>query len=228
MKYLVSSMKSRKKDKRGLARVRGSIHDTRYTIHDERGFTLVEMIVAVALFAIVMLVSVGALLSLTAANRKAQALQSVMNNLNIALDGMVRSIRMGTMYHGAGGDAPCGNSDYTVPADCPNGGTVFAFEPFGGDPSKLDDQKWVYSYDSNAGRIYKSEKSGISDTFIPVTAPEITITDMKFYVVGTARDGDTTQPKVVITVSGTAGAANVKTRTSFSLQATAVQRVLDL
>src|SRR3989344_8697452 len=53
-----------------------------------RGFTLVEMIVAIALFSIVMVVSVGALLALVTANRKAQALQSVMNNLNIALDGM--------------------------------------------------------------------------------------------------------------------------------------------
>ena len=41
------------------------------------GFTLVEMIVAVALFAVVMLISVAALLSLVDANRKAQALQSV-------------------------------------------------------------------------------------------------------------------------------------------------------
>ena len=62
----------------------------------DSGFTLVEMIVAVALFAVVMLISVAALLALVDANRKAQALQSVMNNLNIALDGMVRSVRMGS------------------------------------------------------------------------------------------------------------------------------------
>src|SRR3989344_5257439 len=64
----------------------------------QRGFTLVEMIVAIALFSVVMIVCVGALLALVNANRKAQALQSVMNNLNIALDGMVRSVRMGNSY----------------------------------------------------------------------------------------------------------------------------------
>ena len=85
------------------------------------------MIVAVGLFSLVMLVSVGALLSLTGANRKAQALQSVMNNLNIALDGMVRSIRMGSDYHcGAGVFIGTGNLD-----DCSsNGGTRFVFKPF--------------------------------------------------------------------------------------------------
>ena len=62
---------------------------------DERGFSLVEMIVAVTLFAVVMLVSVGALLSLVNATRKARALESVMNNLNVTLDSMVRSLRMG-------------------------------------------------------------------------------------------------------------------------------------
>jgi len=50
---------------------------------------------------------------------------------------------------------------------------------------------------------------------------------MSFYVVGTTA-GDTTQPKVVITIKGTAGAAKAKTRSSFSIQATATQRLLDL
>ena len=50
------------------------------------GFTLIEMIVAIALFAVVMLVSVSTLLSLVAASRKVQALELVMNNLNITLD----------------------------------------------------------------------------------------------------------------------------------------------
>src|SRR3990167_630199 len=106
------------------------LRTTNYELRTNAGFTLVEMIVAVALFAIVMLVSVGALLSLTAANRKAQALQSVMNNLNVALDGMVRSIRMGSNYH-------CGLGTFSEARDCSdsNGGAALAFEPFGGNPN---------------------------------------------------------------------------------------------
>src|SRR3990167_8812616 len=141
MKYRVSSMKFRKKNYHSSARLHGFIRDTRYAIRDERGFTLVELIVSIGLFSIVMLVSVGALLALTGANRKAQALQSVMNNLNIALDGMVRSIRMGSDYHcGTGVFIGTGNLD-----DCStSGGTRFVFKPFDGDPNQ-----WVYLYDTD-------------------------------------------------------------------------------
>lgn len=184
-----------------------------------RGFSLIELIVAVALFSIVMLVSVAALLALVDANRKAQALQSVMNNLNVALDGMVRSIRMGTDYH-------CGGPPYGAASPCA-GGKTFAFESFDGDPATDSDQ-WVYSFEQDengVGRIYKSESGGTG--WLPITAPEVSIDDMKFYVVGTDT-ADNVQPKVVISIKGTAGADKVKTKSSFSIQATSVQRILDL
>src|SRR3989344_808136 len=184
-----------------------------------RGFTLVEMIVAVGLFAVVMLISVGALLSLISANRKTQALHLVMNNLNIALDSMVRSIRMGSKYHcGLGGEYQEANS-------CPGGDVALAFEAFGGtdDPQN----QWVYFYNEETKRIYKSEDSGI--TAFAITAPTVSIDSLTFYVIGTEHgNGDTVQPKVVITIKGTAGAERIKTKTTFHIQATAVQRILDL
>ncbi|MEK9153872.1 MAG: type II secretion system protein [Patescibacteria group bacterium] len=190
-------------------------------MQNQKGFTLVEMIVAVALFSVVMLVSVGALLALVGANRKAQALQSVMNNLNIALDGMVRSVRMGSEYH-------CGAGAVTVPQNC-EGDTRLAFKPFCGnscDPANRS----VYVFDTDGsycgqGRLCKSVNSGAN--YYSITAPEVIINSMKFYVIGTDRS-DTIQPKVVIEVKGTAGAKTIKTITSFSIQATAVQRVLDI
>lgn len=200
------------------------LRTTNYELRTNRGFTLVELIVAVGLFVIVMVVCVGALLSLVNANRKAQALQSVINNVNIALDGIVRSARMGSVYHGAGGDASCGGNDYATARDCVNGGTVFAFEPYGNTSA---DQPWIYSFeeDSNGvGRIYKSVGGG---TPIAITAPEVSIDDVQFYVVGTT-PGDSTQPKVVVVVKGTAGVIGSSARTTFHIQATAVQRLLDL
>lgn len=180
-----------------------------------RGFTLVEMIVAVGLFAVVMIVAMGSLLSLVYANRKAHALQSVMNNLNITLDGMTRSIRMGSNYR-------CGGSSPSDP-DCLNGGQSLYFESHEGSASdSLDD--WAYWYDANTKRLYKSERGGAAP--VAITAPEVIIESFTFYVVGTTRR-DTTQPKVVIAVKGTAG-TQARTRTSFSIQATAVQRLLDL
>ena len=217
-------MKFRKKNYHSSARLHGFIRDTRYAIRYERGFTLVELIVSIGLFSIVMLVSVGALLALTGANRKAQALQSVMNNLNIALDGMVRSIRMGSYYH-CDTNTP---SDISVAKDCAiDGGSLIAFKPFC-DENCDQSNRWVYYYDVSDKRIYKSEQGGANP--VALTSSEITMDNMRFYVAGTAtgNSGDTEQPKVVITLTGTADATNAKTKTTFNIQATAVQRQLDL
>lgn len=184
----------------------------------EAAFTLVEMIVAIALFAVVMLVSVGALLALVSANRKAQALQSVMNNLNIALDGMARSVRMGNDYDGSVG---C-NSNTAGPQDCTAGTTMLTFQPFG----SASDPKWIYNFNSATNRIERSTSGSISGAS-PITAPEVSIDRMLFYVVGT-ESGDTVQPKVVIVIQGSAGVPGSSSRTTFHLQAAAVQRVLDL
>lgn len=189
---------------------------------NERGFTLIEMIVAVGLFAVVMLVSTAALLALVGANRKAHALQSVMNNFSVALDGMVRSVRMGSEYH-------CGAGDITLPQSCEDGDTKLAFKPYCEENCDALN-RWVYVYDNNGtfcgqGRLCKSENNG--STYYAVTAGDVSIVDFTFYVVGTTRS-DTIQPKVVVAVSGTAGGNDIKTQTSFSIQATAVQRILDI
>lgn len=199
------------------------------------GFTLIEMMVAVALFSIVMTISVGALLALVDANRKAQALQSVMNNLNVALDGMVRNIRMGITYH----CDSAGQFNKTVLAtrnDCTSGGELLSFEAFGGSTTDNTDQ-WVYWVEN--GRLYKSEDS--RDTALPVTAPEVRIDSFSVYVTGASGslsvNGEKIQPKVVMTVQGTAGVdqsafgvvgAKKKIQTTFNIQAAASQRLLDI
>lgn len=194
-------------------------------LSSEGGFTLIEMIVAVGLFAVVMVICVSTLFALVNANRKAQALQSVMNNLDIALDGMARAIREGSHYH-------CGSAgDPTATRDCAAGDTLFQFERYGGNPSISTDQ-WYYVYDSDGSvcgskRICKSEQGGAIGTFYPLTSPEITIDSVTFYTIGTTRT-DTVQPKVVIVVKGTAAAANAKTRSTFHIQAAATQRLIDL
>jgi prepilin-type N-terminal cleavage/methylation domain-containing protein len=193
-----------------------------------RGFSLVELMVAISLFAIVMLVAVGALLSLVDANRKARALESVMNNLNIAIDGMVRSMRMGNTFN-------CNAEGIPNPmtgGDCADGEDTVSFAPFGSDPSD-DTERWVYEFvprsGETPGRLWRSREGG--DNAEPITAPEVDIDDVTFYVFGTQRandTGNTTQPKIVMVIKGTAGSENTRSETTFYIQATAVQRVLDL
>ena len=181
------------------------------------GFTIIEMMVAVALFAIMMLISVGALLMLMAANKKAQAMQSVMNNFNISMDSIVRSVRQGYQFH-------CGSGTYTKTQDCLNDGdnTTFAFEPYG---NQATDPARVVSYDAASKSIWESQDGG--NTFTSITAPEVSITSLKFYVIGSTR-GDTIQPKLIIVIDGVAAANNMRTKTNFHVETTAVQRLLDL
>ena len=204
----------------------------------QAGFTLIEMIVSVALFAIVMVVAVGALLSLTGANKKAQAIQSVMNNLNITVDGMVRNIRMGTKFHCGVGDYSGSNSD-----NCAGGNSGFTFSC---NPDTatcaFDGSRWSYQFSCpvsfnsdgtcpSGGYITKSEDGAAAAR---LTAPEVSIQKLSFYVVGAipgkAPGGgiDLIQPTVIMVVTGTAGGQNVRTQTFFHIQATAVQRELDL
>lgn len=66
--------------------------------HSQAGFSLVELIVSLALFSVVVTISVGALLVLIAANDQQQKEQSIMSNLSFALDSMTREMRTGTYY----------------------------------------------------------------------------------------------------------------------------------
>lgn len=197
------------------------------------GFSIIEMLVATALFSVVMILAVGALLTVIDGNRKAQALKSVMNNLNFAIESMSRTMRVGTLYN-CRSAAPLSNPkpppplQIAKPNNCSNGGNLIAFEPFGGDPDDWSDQ-YVYKFSlspaPNArGRLERSTDGG--DNFIPITAPEVNIEKFVFYVTG-AEDDDDEQPRVVMTISGSTG-VKAKLRTEFNLQTTVSQRILDL
>ena len=62
------------------------------------GFTLIEMIVSLALFATVSTVAVGSLLVLIDNNRELRGEQSLITNVSFALDMMARDIRTGFDY----------------------------------------------------------------------------------------------------------------------------------
>lgn len=179
------------------------------------GFTLVEMIVSVTIFSVVMLIGVGSLLSMMSANKKSQSIQLVMNNLNFAIEDITRTIRIGTAYH-------CGSGDIMGSKNCVDGNSFLAFEPAGGDTGTTDDQV-IYKLNNN--QIEKSIKGGATNSFIAITAPEIKIEKLMFYVQGSEQD-DKKQPKVLIILSGYAG-EDEKTRSNFNIQTIISQRILD-
>jgi prepilin-type N-terminal cleavage/methylation domain-containing protein len=65
---------------------------------NNRGFTLLETMVSVALFTIVMTAGMGSLLNANLLNNKAKSMRSIMDNLSFVMDDMSKNIRTGTDY----------------------------------------------------------------------------------------------------------------------------------
>lgn len=64
-----------------------------------RAFSLMEMIVATALFLTVITVSIGIFLSVTKANNKINAMQKVENEIRYILEKISKEVRLGTIYY---------------------------------------------------------------------------------------------------------------------------------
>lgn len=175
---------------------------SRISMRTQRGFTLIEMIVSIFIFSIVMVIATGSLVTILGANRKAQAVKSVMNNLNFALDSMTRSIRTGTGYD-------CG-----VPNCASEGSTEFSF-------IDTDGREVTYRLNASEDRIERSVDNG---GFSALTSPGMTVERLRFFADGEG-ENDNMQPRVLIVVGGEAGVERARTR--FDLQTLVSQRILD-
>lgn len=181
-----------------------------------RGFTLIEMLVSVAIFTVVMTLSLSALLVMAESDRKAQTLKSVINNLNFSVESMSRAVRTGLNYHCDASVAPL-----DAPRDCTaQSATSLAF--LAGDGSTV-----VYclgaggSCSAGGAAILRSVNGG---TYAAITSPEVSITSLRFYVVGAPPGGS--QPKVTILLSGSVE-VDADTTSQFNLQTSVTERVYD-
>jgi prepilin-type N-terminal cleavage/methylation domain-containing protein len=149
-----------------------------------KGFSIPEMIVALLLFSMVMVVSVGAVLSVTAANRKTFALSTINNSLVYALDSMIKDIRTGTNYD-------CGVVDSTK--NCPllkGAGTPQNSVHF------TNDLGQATGYRLNGNVIEKL----VSGSYLAITPAEVRVSKLDFYVDGVGGGSDNKQPVVNIVV----------------------------
>lgn len=184
-----------------------------------KGFTLIELMVATSLFVVIMLSAMGALFVLLDESRDSRSLRVAMDNVNFAMESMTRSIRMGTSYY-------CGISD--TPGDtkgCISGADIsFSPPPNSGEESNvkyrfiegaISDGKWtngtIKRYDSN------STEEGVS-----IVSPDVNIDLLSFSVKVPDDDNPQIQPSVYIIVKGTVSVNGVPT--SFALQTMASQR----
>lgn len=187
-------------------------------LKNKKGFTLVELMVAVAVFSLVMVTAMSALVNVIDANKKARSIKTAINNISMTLEGLSKDMRMGSDYKcldEGGGIVECALTG--------NSGIRFK-------SSKATDLYVYYKLSENAtgsGKINyctSSSVNGLCASWSPLTSSEVDIDNLKFYILGIeSPDNIKTQPKMIMTISGKAGSG--KTETEFDLQTGVSQRV---
>ncbi len=186
----------------------------------KKGFTLVEMITSVAIFSMVMVIAMGSLMSVLNANKQNQAIQTAVNNLNLAMEMMSREIRVGSVYH-------CGSDGaITDPKNCQTGGDYLSFKSFEG-----YQVTYTLKPDPITGYQRIMRKKDDEDSLF-LTSNKVVIESLTFYVAGAQLDGgvsDNIQPRALISVGGHVdlGSVGDRGKSYFNLQTTVSQRLID-
>lgn len=203
------------------------------------GFTLIEVMVSVTLFAMVMTLSLGAILSIIDGNKKAQAINSVANNLNFAVDSMVRDIKTGYAYTCIENSLLNSDSSSVISSNkngCDDGEisyiSLISTISSDGPVKRWVMYKLVKEPVTNRGSIYKVVSDGGALQEYPVTSPEVDVKELKFVVNNYVTDfsmptEEIGQPSVFLYIKGTAG-VNPTSASDFSIQTLISQRNLNL
>ncbi len=195
------------------------------SLKNSRGFSLIELLVSMALFIVVLTMGIGALMVLINANAKAQNTQEAVSNIQFALDSMAREIRTGFAYYCSSGTETTG--DITIQQDCTKGTYLSIIEGGKSLTDGASNRRIAYRFNSSNGSIER--KVGVG-SWARLTNPTIDITVMHFNTANTIRKeegGNLLQPNVTIYVEGVVeGLGN--TGSEFMLQTTVTKRVLDL
>ena len=205
----------------------------------QAGFTLVEMIVSLAIFSVVAVIALGALMKIIDANIKAQSLQAAVTNLNFALDTMSRELRTGSTYDcqaSFGGTSFDPNTSPMALMSCSMAKNQFiAFYSTKTDTisSGCLSNRLVIAYyfsgpDASGNyTLYRAQQNHCTDTlgssgsiqFSPVISTEVSLTDYRLAV-----SSNTPYPLAFVRLSGFAGARE-KDKTYFDIQTAASPRI---
>jgi prepilin-type N-terminal cleavage/methylation domain-containing protein len=177
----------------------------------KKGFTLVEMLIAVGLFTLIASISLGAILSIFDANRRSRSSKTVVDNLNLSIENMVRTVRFGDRYH-------CGTSGgLSNPQNCSNGDTFLAV--------RFESNTHTYRYCNNSEIRWSSTGQTNCNNMAPITSSDMVVEYLRFYVFNTSTS-DQKQPYVIAVIKGYVG--NKPTiQSKFSIQTVMSQRIID-
>ncbi|MEO5646488.1 MAG: prepilin-type N-terminal cleavage/methylation domain-containing protein [Candidatus Paceibacterota bacterium] len=194
----------------------------------QSGFTLVEVLVSLALFTVVVVAAIGSLYTVNQASTRVNAMRTVLDNLTFATESMSRTIRT-SQHIVCGGVANNSGLSQNCPLGNVNGGgNAISMN------STIDGTAIEYVIGNNIqtglGEIDKCilvNGQVTSTSCVAITAPEvnINITKTKFYVDG-ADLSDSKQPSVMMVIEGEANAGAGNTA-PFAIQTLISQRAVE-
>lgn len=171
----------------------------------ECGFTLIELMVSVAIFSIVLLFALGAILTIIDANGKARTLTSVMNNVNFAFENVTRSIKTGKEIKVNPGVNNCGTG---ISVGSNESIQVEAID-LTASPDTFTRVRIIYRLCTDADGHGSIEKSVDGGPYEKITSPDIDVDVLKFHLFADGQEFTGTdpelgkQPRVLVTIGGT-------------------------
>ena len=198
-----------------------------------RGYSLIEILVAVAIFTIVVAGPTGFFVSSLKGQIKSLASQKLLDNTSYTLEYISRSLRMAKKEIGC--------SDINDPTTCPclkTQGYGFNYENPDGDISAIrfinyNGECQEFFWDKNDNRLDKNDnrlkESKNGATPVALTSEELEIISLKFNLSGESQD-DTDQPRVTLflDLKGGKGQKRPELRPEIKIQTTISQRNLDV
>jgi prepilin-type N-terminal cleavage/methylation domain-containing protein len=195
-----------------------------HTSLSKRGFTLIELMVSIALFSVVITIVSSAYLNLLSLDKQAHATDDISTNLNFVMDTMDRSLRTGNKYY----CKPDGGS--------PNQTNCSGYQAI----SFTDDQNQfdTFIYDATNHAIGECVALATantpclttSGTYEQMTNPNITVNSLSFYVQGVdnSNNSDGVEPQVTFVIKGQINVDSNHPPIQFDIESGATDRVIDI
>ncbi len=173
-----------------------------FKFQKNKGFSLIELLVASTIFAVLILIVIGIFLGIVNAQRKTVAVRALQNSAHYALEAMARDIRTGFNF------GLYGPQELRFTSTIGGGNQLVAYH--------LRNQSIEKGFfDAGPGQY----------AFLPLTPPNVRINYLNFYLSGEV-PGDQRQPRITIVLGGAAGQGSEETK--INVQTTLSQRELQL
>jgi prepilin-type N-terminal cleavage/methylation domain-containing protein len=199
----------------------------------KKGFTLIEMLVTVGLFAIIITIAVGGFVNAIRTQQQVSSLISAQSNVSLALEQMTREVRTGYLFcHLPGVNGPKNGTAGTIPSaalsDC---GCTFSAAP-------APTGSWTCSaldfYDDASDHIdyflqngSLMESSTLLNTPQSITGNTVSVKYLQFQLFGQT-EGDQWPPRVTISIGISPSSTDPAVMSDvFNLETTVSARTID-